>query len=71
MNKCVFLQYNKDLGKVFEGVQVDLKDVTLLEQAGRDNLINFANSGVGDIDYPAYLDEVMCVRECVPVKLMK
>ncbi|XP_037545767.1 prominin 1 b [Nematolebias whitei] len=55
LNKTV---YNKDLAKVFEGVQVDLKDVTLLEQAGRDNLINFANSGVGDIDYPAYLDEL-------------
>ncbi|XP_017262626.1 prominin 1 b isoform X1 [Kryptolebias marmoratus] len=50
--------YNKDLAKVFEGVQVDLKDVALLEQAGRDNLINFANSGVGDIDYAAYLAEL-------------
>uniref|UniRef100_A0A671YSS2 Prominin 1 b n=1 Tax=Sparus aurata TaxID=8175 RepID=A0A671YSS2_SPAAU len=39
-------------------VQVDLQDITLLEQAGRDNLINFANSGVGQIDYEAYLTEV-------------
>ncbi|XP_061883113.1 prominin 1 b isoform X1 [Entelurus aequoreus] len=50
--------YNKDLAKVFEGVQVDLQDITLLEQAGRDNLINFANSGIGLIDYEAYLAEV-------------
>ncbi|XP_070772513.1 prominin 1 b [Enoplosus armatus] len=50
--------YNKDLAKVFESVQVDLQDITLLEQAGRDNLINFANSGVGQIDYEAYLAEV-------------
>ncbi|XP_044045685.1 prominin 1 b isoform X3 [Siniperca chuatsi] len=50
--------YNKDLAKVFESVQVDLQDLTLLEQAGRDNLINFANSGVGQIDYEAYLAEV-------------
>ncbi|XP_077461466.1 prominin 1 b isoform X2 [Stigmatopora argus] len=50
--------YNKDLGKVFESVQVDLQDITLLEQAGRDNLINFANSGIGVIDYEAYLAEV-------------
>lgn len=49
---------------MFDGVQVDLKDVALLEQAGRDNLINFANSGVGDIDYPAYLAEV-CKKVCV------
>lgn len=50
--------YNKDLAKVFESVQVDLQDITLLEQAGRDNLINFANSGIGQIDYDAYLTEV-------------
>uniref|UniRef100_A0A3Q3S821 Prominin 1 b n=1 Tax=Mastacembelus armatus TaxID=205130 RepID=A0A3Q3S821_9TELE len=50
--------YNKDLAKVFESVQVDLQDITLLEQAGRDNLINFANSGIGQIDYEEYLIEV-------------
>ncbi|MEQ2251112.1 hypothetical protein ILYODFUR_007611 [Ilyodon furcidens] len=50
--------YNKDLAKVFEGVQVDLKDISLLDRASRDNLMNFANSGVGEIDYPAYLAEV-------------
>ncbi|XP_078119217.1 prominin 1 b [Sander vitreus] len=50
--------YNKDLAKVFESVQVDLQDIMLLERAGRDNLINFANSGVGEIDYEAYLAEV-------------
>ncbi|XP_063740935.1 prominin 1 b isoform X3 [Eleginops maclovinus] len=50
--------YNKDLAKVLEGVQVDLQDVMLLEQAGRDNLINFANSGIGHINYEAYLTEV-------------
>ncbi|XP_068452275.1 prominin-1-A-like, partial [Clinocottus analis] len=49
--------YNRDLAKVLESVQVDLKDISLLEQAGRDNLINFANSGVGNIDYEAYLAE--------------
>ncbi|XP_029003540.1 prominin 1 b [Betta splendens] len=49
---------NKDLTKVFENVQVDLQDITLLEQAGRDNLIHFANSGIGQIDYEAYLTEV-------------
>ncbi|XP_070683792.1 prominin 1 b [Pempheris klunzingeri] len=50
--------YNKDLAKVFDSVQVDLHDITLLEQAGRDNLINFANSGLGQIDFEAYLAEV-------------
>lgn len=30
----------------------------LLEQEGKDNLIDFANTGVGEIDYQAYLTEV-------------
>lgn len=46
-------------------MQVDLQDITLLEQAGRDSLINFANSGIGQIDYSAYLAEVMYVCVCV------
>lgn len=50
--------YNRDLSKVFDSVQVDLQDITLLEQAGRDNLINFANSGIGHIDYEVYMAEV-------------
>ncbi|KAM7394454.1 hypothetical protein PAMP_021258 [Pampus punctatissimus] len=50
--------YNRDLAKVFESVQVDLQGITLLEQAGRDNLINFANSGIGQLDYEAFLAEI-------------
>lgn len=51
-------QYNKDLAKVFESVQVDLQGISLLEQAGRDALINFADSGIGYVDYDSYLAEV-------------
>uniref|UniRef100_A0A8C5H201 Prominin-1-A-like n=1 Tax=Gouania willdenowi TaxID=441366 RepID=A0A8C5H201_GOUWI len=59
LNRTVVrISYNRDIAKVFESVKVDLQDVTLLEQAGRDNLINFANSGIGHIDYEAYLAEV-------------
>lgn len=50
--------YNKDLAKILEGVQVDLRDISLLEQAGRDNLVSFANSGLGHIDYEAYVAEL-------------
>uniref|UniRef100_A0A8C5CI22 Prominin 1 b n=1 Tax=Gadus morhua TaxID=8049 RepID=A0A8C5CI22_GADMO len=50
-------QYNKDLANVFESIHVQLQDVSLLEQEGRDALISFANSGVGEIDFTAYLTE--------------
>lgn len=43
---------------MFDSVQVDLQGISLLEQAGRDALINFANSGIGYIDYESYLAEV-------------
>lgn len=54
---------------MFESVQVDLQDITLLDQAGRDNLINFANSGIGYIDFETYLAEVICV--CTPLVLWR
>ena len=59
---CV-LQYNKDLSKVCEGVKIDLQNIQLLDPEGRDNLINFANTGVGEINFAAYLAEVTCQRE--------
>lgn len=53
-----FLQYNPELANIFEGVKVDLQGITLLEQEGKDNLINFANTGLGEINYQGYLSEV-------------
>ncbi|CAL8331259.1 unnamed protein product [Lota lota] len=49
--------YNKDLANVFESIHIQLQDISLLEQVGRDVLISFANSGVGEIDFTAYLTE--------------
>ncbi|KAJ8000426.1 hypothetical protein DPEC_G00180010 [Dallia pectoralis] len=50
--------YNKDLAKVFDGVKIDLHTVMLLEQEGRDSLITFSNTGIGEPNYSAYLAEV-------------
>lgn len=50
--------YNPELAKILEGVNVDLQGIILLEQEGKDNLINFANTGLGEINYPGYLTEV-------------
>uniref|UniRef100_A0A8C6SKN3 Prominin 1 b n=1 Tax=Neogobius melanostomus TaxID=47308 RepID=A0A8C6SKN3_9GOBI len=57
-NINTFLNRTVVLSKVLEGIQVDLRDVLLLEQAGRDNLMNFANSGLGNIDYEAFVAEL-------------
>jgi len=50
--------YNRELAKVFESVQINLQDITLLEPEGRSNLLSFASTGVGEINYQAYLSEV-------------
>uniref|UniRef100_A0A8C1RJ84 Prominin 1 b n=1 Tax=Cyprinus carpio TaxID=7962 RepID=A0A8C1RJ84_CYPCA len=51
--------FNKFLNAtIFNSVSVDLQGMLLLEQEGKDNLIDFANTGVGEIDYQAYLTEV-------------
>ncbi|XP_061102866.1 prominin-1-A-like [Conger conger] len=50
--------YTKDLTKLFNEVKVDFRGIVLLEAAGRENLLQFTNTGVGDINYAAYLSEV-------------
>lgn len=63
MYRICALQNNHDLAEIFEGVRVDLEGIILLEQEGKDNLINFANAGLGEINYEAYLSEV--TRICI------
>ncbi|KAL1024020.1 hypothetical protein UPYG_G00050380 [Umbra pygmaea] len=50
--------YNKDLAKVFEGVKIDLQSIMLLEEEGRESLLAFSNTGIGEVNYAAYLAEV-------------
>uniref|UniRef100_A0A4W4EYX8 Prominin 1 b n=1 Tax=Electrophorus electricus TaxID=8005 RepID=A0A4W4EYX8_ELEEL len=50
--------FNDELTEIFEGLNVDLQGIILLEQEGKDNLINFANTGLGEINYQAYLSVV-------------
>uniref|UniRef100_A0A8C2GTE1 Prominin 1 b n=1 Tax=Cyprinus carpio TaxID=7962 RepID=A0A8C2GTE1_CYPCA len=54
---CVHLHTEHDINSLTI-VNVDLKGMFLLEQEGKNNLVDFANTGIGDIDYQAYLTEV-------------
>lgn len=53
-----FLQYSKDVSKKFEGMKVDLRGIILLESEGKQNLISFTETGINEIDFAAYLEEV-------------
>uniref|UniRef100_W5UFM4 Prominin-1-A n=1 Tax=Ictalurus punctatus TaxID=7998 RepID=W5UFM4_ICTPU len=63
-NQFHFVQFinrtvnNHDLAAIFEEVNVDLEGIILLGEEGKDNLINFANAGLGEINYEAYFSEV-------------
>ncbi|XP_056113226.1 prominin-1-A isoform X4 [Rhinichthys klamathensis goyatoka] len=50
--------YSKDVSKKFEGMKVDLRGIILLESEGKQNLISFTETGINDIDFAAYSEEV-------------
>ncbi|KAL2077631.1 hypothetical protein ACEWY4_027135 [Coilia grayii] len=55
LNTSVFTE---DVARMIGGVKVDLRGIILLEAEGKDNLMHFTETGIGDIDYDAYLEEV-------------
>uniref|UniRef100_A0A8C2FZC0 Prominin 1a n=1 Tax=Cyprinus carpio TaxID=7962 RepID=A0A8C2FZC0_CYPCA len=50
--------YSKDVSRKFEGMNVDLRGIILLESEGKQNLISFTKTGINEIDFAAYLEEV-------------
>ncbi|XP_026136536.1 prominin-1-A isoform X5 [Carassius auratus] len=50
--------YSKDVSRKFEGMKVDLRGIILLESEGKHNLISFTETGIFEIDFAAYLEEV-------------
>uniref|UniRef100_A0A9J8A0Z1 Prominin 1a n=1 Tax=Cyprinus carpio carpio TaxID=630221 RepID=A0A9J8A0Z1_CYPCA len=50
--------YSKYVSRKFEGMKVDLRGIILLESEGKQNLISFTKTGINEIDFAAYLEEV-------------
>ncbi|CAN9514597.1 unnamed protein product [Ophioblennius macclurei] len=55
LNTSVF---TKDVVAQLDGVKIDLRSIILLETEGRQNLLDFSESGVSEINYADYLEEV-------------
>ncbi|XP_072520287.1 prominin-1-A isoform X3 [Salminus brasiliensis] len=50
--------YTKDVSKKFESVRIDLRSIILLDSEGKENLISFTETGIGEINFAAYLEEL-------------
>ncbi|TSV81516.1 Prominin-1-A [Bagarius yarrelli] len=50
--------YTKDVSKKFADLKVDLKTIVLLSMEGQQNLVSFNQTGIDDINFKAYLEEL-------------
>ncbi|KAK5924714.1 hypothetical protein CgunFtcFv8_017304 [Champsocephalus gunnari] len=55
LNSTVF---TKDVVSQLEGVKMDLREIILLEAEGKQNLVDFSDAGLSEINYADYLEEV-------------
>uniref|UniRef100_A0A674AE12 Prominin 1a n=1 Tax=Salmo trutta TaxID=8032 RepID=A0A674AE12_SALTR len=54
----IAITYLYRLAKMFDSVKIDLRGIVLLESEGKQSLIDFSETGVAEINYAAYLEEV-------------
>ncbi|KAM9470003.1 prominin-1-A isoform 3-T3 [Clarias gariepinus] len=50
--------YTKDVSTKFDALKVDLNTIVLLNPEGRQNLINFTETGIDEINFAAYMEEL-------------
>lgn len=54
----LFLQFTKDVVGQLNSVKIDLRGIILLEPEGKQNLQDFSEAGLSEINYADYLEEV-------------
>ncbi|NXN47953.1 PRM1A protein, partial [Rhinoptilus africanus] len=50
--------YTEDVALKIEHIQINLSKIILLDEIGKENLMNFSSSGIEGIDFAAYLTEI-------------
>uniref|UniRef100_A0A8C9XP63 Prominin 1a n=1 Tax=Sander lucioperca TaxID=283035 RepID=A0A8C9XP63_SANLU len=60
LSTAVFLclQFTKDVVSHLDSVKIDLRGIILLETEGKQNLLDFSEAGLSEINYADYLEEV-------------
>ncbi|XP_035388154.1 prominin-1-A isoform X4 [Electrophorus electricus] len=51
-------RYTKDVSHKFEGMKIDLRSIILLDSEGKQNLLSFTETGIEEINFAAYLEEI-------------
>lgn len=60
---CCCLQFTKDMVTQLDSVKIDLRAIILLEAEGKQNLLDFSEAGLSEINYADYLEEVHKSRQ--------
>lgn len=71
MSVCVWEQFTKDIVAQLDSVKIDLRRITLLEAEGKQNLLDFSEAGLAEINYADYLEEVTHTVTNTPNKIIK
>ncbi|NXE08714.1 PRM1A protein, partial [Lophotis ruficrista] len=50
--------YTEDVALKIEHIQINLSKIVLLDETGKENLLNFSSSGIEGINFAAYLTEI-------------
>ncbi|KFQ87603.1 Prominin-1-A, partial [Phoenicopterus ruber ruber] len=50
--------YTEDVALKIEHIQINLSKIILLDEVGKENLLNFSSSGIEGINFAAYLTEI-------------
>ncbi|NXO64600.1 PRM1A protein, partial [Phainopepla nitens] len=50
--------YTEDVALKIEHIQINLSKIILLDEIGKENLLNFSSSGIDGIDFSAYMTEI-------------
>ncbi|NXV87837.1 PRM1A protein, partial [Calonectris borealis] len=51
-------KYTEDVALKIEHIQINLSKIILLDEVGKENLLNFSSSGIEAINFAAYLTEI-------------
>lgn len=58
----VYVQFTSDVVAQLASVKIDLRGIILLEAEGKQNLKDFSEAGLLEINYADYLEEVMFIH---------